>query len=251
MSILIKSKQDIEGMRKAGKLAGKLLNYLEGFIKPGISTGELNELCEEFTKKHNAVSAPLGYHGFPKSMCTSINDVVCHGIPNEVQILQEGDIVNVDVTPKLNGYHGDTSRTFCVGKVDPEVQLLVDRTKEAMDRGIAMVKPGNHFGDIGTAIEDYIAPFGYSIVKMFGGHGIGKIFHEDPFVHHHKRGVKGPEFKPGMIFTIEPMINMGKENVFIDPDDKWTVFTDDGSLSAQFEHTVLVTENGVEILTLE
>ena len=247
--ILIKSEEDIQGMRRAGKLAAELLAHLEPFLKAGVTGEEINARTAEFVEKHGAISATVGYHGFPAHLCMSINDVVCHGIPTKNMVLKDGDIVNLDVTPKLNGYHGDTSRMFCIGEVSEEARLLVERTKTAMEKGIAAVKPGGHFGDIGTAIEDYIRPFGYSIVRMFGGHGIGKTFHEDPFVHHHKRSNKGPKFQAGMIFTIEPMINIGSPDVYIDEEDKWTVYTQDGTLSAQFEHTVLVTKTGVEILT--
>ena len=250
MAIVIKTKEEIQGMRKAGKLGAQLLDYLTPFIKPGVSTQEINDLAEEWTKKHGAVSAPLGYNGFPKSLCTSVNDVVCHGIPSPDVILQEGDIVNVDVTPKLNGYHGDTSRTFMIGEVPEEVALLVSRTKTAMERGIAAVKPGAYFGDIGKAIERYVEKFEYGIITDFGGHGVGKTFHEDPFIAHYDSGVKGGIMKPGMIFTIEPMITLGGDDCFVEEEDGWTARTEDGSLTAQFEHTVLVTEKGVEILTL-
>ena len=235
-------------MRKAGKMGAKLLDYLTPFIKAGTSTQEINDLAETWTREHNAVSAPLGYNGFPKSICTSINDVVCHGIPSATDVLKDGDIVNVDVTVKLNGYHGDTSRTFIIGEVSEEVALLVSRTKTAMERGIAAVKPGAHFGDIGVAIERYVEKFEYGIITDFGGHGIGKIFHEDPFIAHYDTGSKGPVMRPGMIFTIEPMITLGGDDSHIEADG-WTARTDDGALTAQFEHTVLVTDKGVEILT--
>lgn len=254
MTVIIKSKADIQGMRKAGRLASKLLDYITPFVKAGVATIELNDLCEQWTREHNAVSAPLGYRTagistpFPRSICTSINDVVCHGIPSKDEILMDGDIVNIDVTVKLNGYHGDTSRTFIIGEVDEEVALLVSRTKTAMERGIETVKPGAHFGDIGKAIERYVNKFGYGIITSFGGHGIGTIFHEEPFIAHYDTGMKGPMMKPGMIFTIEPMLTLGGDDAIMD-DDEWTARTEDGSLTAQFEHTVLVTETGVEILT--
>ena len=235
-------------MRKAGKLGAQLLDYLTPFVQPGVSTQEINDLAEKWTRDHGAVSAPLGYNGFPKSLCTSINDVVCHGIPSPDVFLREGDIVNVDVTVKLNGYHGDTSRTFIVGTVPEEVALLVSRTKTAMERGIAAVKPGGYFGDIGKAIENYVEKFEYGIITDFGGHGIGKIFHEEPFIAHYDTGARGPMIKPGMIFTVEPMITLGGDDCFIEADG-WTARTEDGSLTAQFEHTILVTEKGVEILT--
>lgn len=247
-NIIIKSKEDIQGMRKACKMGAQLLDYLTPFVKPGVSTLELNNLAEAWTRERGAVSAPLGYNGFTGSICTSINDVVCHGIPSAEDILQEGDIVNIDVTPKLNGYHGDTSRTFMVGTVPEEVALLVARTKTAMERGIAAVKPGGYFSDIGKAIERYVEKFDYGIITDFGGHGVGKIFHEDPFIAHFDTGSRGPMIKPGMIFTVEPMITLGGDDCYIE-EDGWTARTEDGSLTAQFEHTVLVTEKGVEILT--
>lgn len=246
--IAIKSKEDIQGMRKVGRMAAQLLDYITPFVQVGVSTEELNDLCEAWTQERGATSAPLGYNGFPKSICTSINDVVCHGIPSKEMILQDGDIINIDVTVKLNGYHGDTSRTFIVGTVSDEVALLVSRTKTAMERGIAAVKPGAHFGDIGKAIEAYVEKFDYGIITDFGGHGIGKVFHEEPFIAHYDTGQKGPMIKPGMIFTVEPMITLGGDDSYMEADG-WTARTEDGSLTAQFEHTILVTEKGVEILT--
>lgn len=249
--IIIKNKHEIEKMRRAGKLAAQLLNYIEPFVKEGTSTQYLNDLCEEFTKKHGAISAPLNYNGFPKSICTSINDVVCHGIPSEKEILGDGDIVNIDVTVILDGYHGDTSRTFMIGNVSEEVRKLVNRTEKSLYRGIEAVKPGNYLYEVSKAIEKYIFKFGYSIVKDFGGHGIGKEFHEDPFVFHYFTVKNKIRMKEGMTFTIEPMINMGKSSdVKISGKDSWTVKTVDGSVSAQFEHTILVTSKGVEILTI-
>lgn len=248
--IIIKNRHEIKKMRKAGKLASQLLDYIEPFVKEGTSTQYLNDLCEEFTKKHGAISAPLNYNGFPKSICTSINDVVCHGIPSEKEILKDGDIVNIDLTVSLDGYHGDTSRTFMIGNVSEEVKKLVNRTEKSLYRGIEAVKPGKYLYEVGKAIEKYIFKFGYSIVKDFGGHGIGKEFHEDPFVFHHFTIKNRIRMKEGMTFTIEPMINMGKSSdVKISDKDSWTVTTVDGSVSAQFEHTVLVTSEGAEILT--
>jgi methionyl aminopeptidase len=248
--IYIKNKYDIEMMRKAGKLAAKLLNYISPFVKEGVSTLYLDNLCEEFTKKHGAISAPLNYNGFPKSICTSINNVVCHGIPSEKEILKDGDIVNIDVTVKLGGYHGDTSRTYLIGNVSEEAKYLVRRTENAMYRGIKEVKPGKYLYEVGKAIEKYISKFGYSIVRDFVGHGIGKSFHEDPQVFHYYSLRNKIRLQEGMIFTIEPMINLGKSyEVKISSEDGWTVTTEDGSLSAQFEHTVLVTSKGAEILT--
>jgi len=248
--IYIKNKYDVKMMRKAGELAAKLLKYIEPFVKEGVSTLYLNDLCEEFTKKHGAISAPLNYNGFSKSICTSINNVVCHGIPSEKEILKEGDIINIDVTVKLNGYYGDTSRTYLIGNVSEEAKYLVRRTENAMYRGIKTVKPGKYLYEVGKAIEKYISKFGYSIVRDFVGHGIGKSFHEDPQILHYCSLRNKIRLQEGMIFTIEPMINMGKSyEVKVSSEDGWTVTTEDGSLSAQFEHTVLVTSKGAEILT--
>ncbi len=248
--IYIKNKYDIKMMRKAGELAAKLLKYIEPFVKEGVSTLYLNDLCEEFTKKHGAISAPLNYNGFPKSICTSINNVVCHGIPSEKEILKDGDILNIDVTVKLDGYYGDTSKTCLIGNVDEEAKYLVRRTENAMYRGIKAVKPGKSLYEVGKEIEKYISKFGYSIVRDFVGHGIGKSFHEDPQVLHYYSLRNKIRLQEGMIFTIEPMINMGKSyEVKVSSEDGWTVTTEDGSLSAQFEHTVLVTSKGAEILT--
>lgn len=248
--IYIKNKYDIKMMRKSGELAAKLLKYIESFVKEGVSTLYLNDLCEEFTKKHGAISAPLNYNGFSKSICTSINNVVCHGIPSEKEILEDGDILNIDVTVKLDGYYGDTSKTYLIGNVDEEAKYLVRRTENAMYRGIKAVKPGKSLYEVGKAIEKYISKFGYSIVRDFVGHGIGKNFHEDPQVLHYYSLRNKIRLQEGMIFTIEPMINMGKSyEVKVSSEDGWTVTTEDGSLSAQFEHTVLVTSKGAEILT--
>jgi len=248
--IIIKNQEEIEKMRKAGKLAAQLLNYVEPFVKEGVSTLYLNDLCEEFTQKHGAISAPLNYNGFPKSICTSINNIVCHGIPSEKDILKDGDIVNIDVTVILDGYYGDTSRTFMIGNVDEKTNNLVNRTENAMYRGIAAVKPGKYLYEVGKTIEKYISKFGYSIVRAYGGHGIGKNFHEDLHVFHHFTEDNKIRLREGMTFTIEPMINMGKSYaVETSSIDGWTVTTADGSISAQFEHTVLVTSEGSEILT--
>ena len=249
--IFIKNREAIEKMRKAGKLAAQLLNYIEPFVKEGVSTLYLNDLCEELTQKHRAISAPLNYNGFPKSICTSINNVVCHGIPSEKDILKDGDIINVDVTVILDGYHGDTSRIFMIGNVDEKIKKLVKRTENAMYRGIAAVKPGKYLYEVGKTIEKYIDKFGYSIVRDYGGHGIGKNFHEDPHVFHHFSQDNKVRLQEGMIFTIEPMINMGiSYAVETSSTDGWTVTTADGSVSAQFEHTILVGSEVAEILTV-
>jgi methionyl aminopeptidase len=247
-TITLLSKREIEQMRKAGALAAQLLEYLEPFVQPGVSTQKLNDLAEEWTQKHGAVSAPLGYHGFPKSICTSINHVVCHGIPHEKQVLKEGDIINIDVTPILDGYYGDTSKTYCVGEVSPVAKKLVEVTEKCLYLAIAEVKPGNRIGDIGAAIQEYAEAEGFSVVRDFVGHGIGKIFHTAPQVPHYGTRGKGKKLRPGMVFTIEPMINEGGWETKI-LEDGWTAITIDGKLSAQFEHTLAVTETGVEILT--
>ncbi|MBW2558962.1 MAG: type I methionyl aminopeptidase [Deltaproteobacteria bacterium] len=248
--ITIKNSKEIEKMRKAGKLAAQLLDDIEPFVQEGVSTLYLNDLCEEFTQKHGAISAPLNYGGFPKSICTSINDVVCHGIPSEKDILKDGDIINVDVTVILDGFYGDTSRTFMIGNVDEKTKSLVNRTKNALYRGIDAVKPGKYLYEVGRAIEQYISKFGYSIVRTYGGHGIGNNFHEEPHVLHHFSQENKIRLREGMTFTIEPMINMEKSyGVVTSSIDGWTVTTADGSTSAQFEHTILVGSEGAEILT--
>jgi methionyl aminopeptidase len=246
----IKNKAEIERMRAAGKLAAEILQYIEPFVKPGVSTLELNDLCHEYTIKRGATCAPLNYKGFPKSICTSINDVVCHGIPKAADVLKDGDIINIDVTPILNGYHGDTSKTFMVGKVKPEIKKLVADTEKAMWIGIEQVKPGNRVNDISNAIDDFLTANGYGIVRDLMGHGIGKKFHEDPQIPHFRQTRLLTKLEEGMTFTIEPMVNLGAYNVVVSKSDKWTVRTKDGKWSAQFEHTVLVTHKGYEILTL-
>lgn len=247
--IVLLSKREIEKMRQAGHLAAELLDYLEPMVKPGVSTLELNDAAEEWTQAHGAKSAPLGYHGFPKSICTSVNEVVCHGIPNAKQILKDGDIINIDVTPLLDGYHGDTSKTFFVGDPSPLARRLVEVTEECMWRGIREVKPGARIGDIGAAIQEYAEAQGFSVVRDFVGHGVGRIFHSAPQVPHYGTRGKGRKIRSGMVFTIEPMINEGTYEVEVMA-DKWTALTKDRKLSAQFEHTLAVTEEGVEILTL-
>ncbi len=251
--ITLLSSREIDKMRRAGSLAAKLLDHLEPMVKPGVSTLEINDEAEKWTQAHGAVSAPLGYgpknNPFPKSLCTSVNEVVCHGIPNAKQILQSGDIINIDVTPILDGYHGDTSRTFFVGTPSPTAKKLVEVTKECLYRGIAAVKPGNRIGDIGAAIQEYAEANGFSVVRDFVGHGVSHIFHTAPQIPHYGRSGKGKKLKPGMVFTIEPMINEGTWEAVI-LEDGWTAITKDGKLSAQFEHTIAVTKDGVQILTL-
>ncbi|HAG85786.1 MAG TPA: type I methionyl aminopeptidase [Cyanobacteria bacterium UBA12227] len=248
-TIILLSSREIAKMRQAGRLAAKLLDHLEPMVKPGVSTLELNDEAERWTQEHGAKSAPLGYHDFPKSICTSVNEVVCHGIPNAKQILKDGDIINIDVTPIVDGYHGDTSKTFFVGTPSPTAKKLVEVTYECMMRGIAAVKPGGRIGDIGAAIQEYAESHGFSVVRDFVGHGVNRIFHTAPQIPHYGTRGKGKRLRPGMVFTIEPMINVGTWEVEVLA-DKWTALTKDRKLSAQFEHTVVVTSDGVEILTL-
>jgi methionyl aminopeptidase len=247
--IVILSQREIEKMRQAGRLAAKLLQHLEKFVKPGVTTLELNDEAERWTQAHGAKSAPLNYKGFPKSICTSVNEVICHGIPNAKQVLKEGDIINIDVTPIVDGYHGDTSKTFIVGSASPTAQKLVEVTEKCLYLGITEVKPGARIGDIGAAIQEYAEAEGFSVVRDFVGHGISHIFHTAPDIPHYGTRDKGKRLRPGMVFTIEPMINEGTYEVEM-LSDGWTAVTRDRKLSAQFEHTVAVTEDGVEILTL-
>jgi methionyl aminopeptidase len=248
-TIVILSQREIEKMRRAGSLAAKLLQHLEPLVKPGVSTLQLNDEAERWTQKHGAKSAPLGYKGYPKSICTSVNEVICHGIPNSKQILKDGDIINIDVTPIVEGYHGDTSKTFLVGNPSPTAQKLVEVTQECLRLGIAEVKPGAKIGDIGAAIQEYAESFGFSVVRDFVGHGISNIFHTAPDVPHYGIRGRGKKLRAGMVFTIEPMINEGTHEAEM-LNDGWTAVTSDRLLSAQFEHTIAVTEDGVEILTL-
>ncbi len=248
--VILKTDAEIEQMREAGRLAAQTLDMIEPFVKPGVSTLELNDICHEFTIKNGAVPAPLNYHGFPKSICTSINEVVCHGIPNKKQKLKDGDIINIDVTPILNGFHGDTSKTFLVGKVADPVKNLVRTTQECLDRAIAIVRPGARIGDIGATIQSHAEKNGYSVVRDFVGHGIGRGFHEAPQVQHFGSKGRGIRLVKGMVFTIEPMINMGHHGTQV-KSDGWTAVTSDRSMSAQFEHTIAIKNNGdTEILTL-
>jgi len=249
--IKIKTREEIQKMRAACRLARKTLDFISGHVQAGISTQNLNDLCHDFITSHKATPAPLNYNQFPKSICTSINNVVCHGIPSEDEILVNGDIINLDITVILDGYHGDTSRTFIIGEVSDEVRNFVSRSEEAMWRGIRAIKPGLNLYEVGHAIEKYISKFGYGIVEAYGGHGIGKEFHEDPQVcHYYSRDENNILLRPGMIFTVEPMINQGGDyRVHTSRSDGWTVTTRDGGLSAQFEHTVLVNSKGVEVLT--
>jgi methionyl aminopeptidase len=246
--ITIKSDREIQIMRESCKLAAKTLRYLGKNLKIGMSTEDINKLCHTYTINRGAIPATLGYHGFPKSLCTSKNEVICHGIPSEKDILRDGDILNLDVTNIWKGFHGDTNATFFIGEVKPEVKKLVEVTHECMMAGISVCRPGARIGDIGAVIEELAHSHGYSVVHEYCGHGIGRKFHEDPqIVHVGKKGT-GVEMRPGMTFTIEPMINLGKRHCKV-LDDDWTVVTKDKSWSAQFEHTILITEEGHEILT--
>lgn len=248
-TIVVLSQREIAKMRRAGSLAAQLLLHLEPLVQPGVSTLELNDEAERWTKAHSAKSAPLGYKGFPKSICTSVNEVICHGIPSAKQILKDGDIINIDVTPIVDGYHGDTSKTFIVGNASPKAQKLVEVTEKCLYLGIAEVKPGAKIGDIGAAIQEYAESFGFSVVREFVGHGISNVFHTAPDIPHFGVRGRGKKLRPGMVFTIEPMINEGTHESQMLADG-WTAVTRDRKLSAQFEHTVAVTEDGVEILTL-
>jgi methionyl aminopeptidase len=254
MSISIKNPQEIEKMRIAGRLAGELLDYITPFVQPGITTNELDKLCHDYmVNVQGSIPAPLnyapgGHTPYPKSICTSINHQVCHGIPSDKK-LKNGDIVNIDVTPIKDGWYGDTSRMYYVGEPSIQAKRLCESTYEAMWRGIRAVRAGAHLGDIGHAIQTFAEGLGYSVVREFCGHGIGKKFHEEPQVLHYGKAGTGPKLEAGMIFTIEPMINAGKAGIK-QLGDGWTVVTKDHSLSAQWEHTILVTENGFEVLTL-
>ncbi|MBX2812292.1 MAG: methionyl aminopeptidase [Myxococcales bacterium] len=244
-------------MRTTCKLAARILKMAGELVKPGVSTEEINEAVHTYTVEAGAIPAPLHYGAdvargippFPKSVCTSVNDVICHGIPSSREILRDGDIVNIDVTCILDGFHGDTSRTFLVGEVRPEACRLVEVSYECMMLGIETVKPGTRTRDIGIAIENHAKKYGYGVVEEYVGHGIGRNFHEEPQVPHYRSRGENPRLRPGMTFTIEPMINLGAKETVLDPDDHWTVRTADGSLSAQFEHTILVTDHGHDILT--
>jgi methionyl aminopeptidase len=249
MSIPIKTPDEIENMREAGRLAAEVLEFIEPKVRPGVTTEELDRLCHDYiVGVQNAIPAPLNYRGFPRSICTSVNHQVCHGIPGGKR-LKRGDIVNVDVTVIKNGFHGDTSKMFFIGEPSVLARRLVETTREAMFRGIAQVRPGARLGDIGHAIQVFAETNGFSVVHEYCGHGIGREFHEEPQVLHYGRPGSGVTLESGMCFTVEPMINAGKRFVKLLPDG-WTVVTKDRSLSAQWEHTVLVTDTGHEILTL-
>ena len=248
MGIVLKSKDEIEQMRVAGQLAAEVLRMIGPHVQPGVTTGELDEICHEYiTETQDAIPAPLNYRGFPRSICTSVNNVICHGIPGDKR-LKDGDIVNIDITVIKNGWHGDTSKMFLVGSPTIRGKRICDIAHRSMLTGIEMVRPGVHLGDIGHAIQRYAEGQGCSVVREYCGHGIGKGFHEDPQVLHYGRSGTGEILVPGMVFTIEPMINLGRRDTKLLPDG-WTVVTRDRSLSAQWEHTIAVTEDGHTVLT--
>ena len=249
MSVQIKTPEEIEKMRAAGRLAAQVLEIIEAHVGPGVSTQELDRICHQYITDHGAVPAPLNYKGFPKSVCTSVNQVICHGIPSEKKVLKNGDILNIDVTVIKEGYHGDTSRMFVAGSAHPAAERLIRVTRESLFRGIEEVRPGAHLGDIGSAVQKHAEANHYSVVREYCGHGIGRGFHEEPQVMHFGQPGTGLELREGMTFTIEPMVNQGKRHSKVLPDG-WTVVTRDRKLSAQWEHTILVTADGHEILTL-
>lgn len=245
--INLKTDAEVETMRESCQMAAEVLVMIEPYVKPGVTTDRLNEICHDYIVSHGAIPSPLNYRGFPKSICSSVNEEICHGIPSNRK-LRNGDIVNLDITTYFKEYHGDTSRTFYVGTPRSKTEKLVKTCQEALQRGIEAVRLGGRTGDIGYAIQEFVEPRGYSVVREFCGHGIGKNFHEEPQILHYGNPGEGVEIKKGMVFTIEPMINQGGPELKI-LSDKWTAVTEDGSLSAQFEHTLHVGENGVEVLT--
>ncbi len=247
--IIIKTAEQIVGIRKSSQLAGSALVMIADYVKEGVDTEYLDKLIHEFILDNGATPAPLGYNGFPKSCCISLNEVVCHGIPSKETVLKPGDILNIDVTTILDGYYGDTSKMFTVGEIAPAAQRIIDAAKHSLDLGIQQVRPGNHFGNIGFVIGRYAKAQRYSVVYEFCGHGVGLDFHEAPQVDHIARRNSGPIMAPGMTFTIEPMINEGRASTRVDREDGWTARTSDGLLSAQFEHTLLVTSTGCEVLS--
>jgi len=250
MTIIIKTPELIEKMRIAGRLAAEVLEMIGDYVKPGVTTDELNRICHDYiVQEQHAIPSPLNYRGFPKSICTSVNHVVCHGIPSDKKVLKKGDIINVDITVYKNGVHGDTSKMFVVGEASIQAERLIRITQECLYLGIKMVKPGVRLGDIGHAIQQHAESNHYSVVREYCGHGIGEGFHEEPQVLHYGRPDTGVMLQPGMVFTIEPMINAGKRFTKLLP-DQWTVVTKDHKLSAQWEHTILVTDTGFDVLTL-
>lgn len=249
MTITIHQAKDFEGMRAAGSLAAEVLDYITDFVKPGVTTNRLDQLCHQYIVGKGAIPAPLNYRGYPKSICTSVNHVVCHGIPDERK-LENGDIVNIDVTVIVDGWHGDSSRMYWVGDVSIKAKRLTMVTYDAMMLGIEQIKPGATTGDIGHAIQTYVEKHHYSVVRDYCGHGIGKIFHDEPSILHYGAPGTGDVLEEGMFFTVEPMVNVGKYHTKLNTQDGWTVTTRDRSLSAQFEHTLAVTATGFEIFTL-
>lgn len=245
---IIKNEEEIEGIRKSGRINDAVLDLVAKEIHEGMSTAEIDKLVYDYTVSHGAIPAPLNFEGFPKSVCTSINDEVCHGIPDENIILKNGDIINVDVSTILDGFYSDASRMFIIGEADEKAQKLVKVAKECMEKGIEAIKPWGFLGDVGAAVQEHAKKNGYSVVRALGGHGVGNEFHEEPFVPH--VGKKGTDMilVPGMVLTVEPMINEGTYQVYVDEENGWTIYTEDGLLSAQWEHTLLITETGVEIL---
>lgn len=246
---LIKTREQIEGIRRSGLINTGVLDLVASKICAGMTTEDIDRLVYDYTVSHGAVPAPLNYEGFPKSVCTSVNDEVCHGIPSEKVVLHDGDIVNVDVSTILDGYYSDASRMFMIGNVNERCRRLVETAKECLDKGLKAARPWGFLGDIGAAVQKHAEANGFSVVREYGGHGVGLEFHEDPFVSHVGRKGTGVLLVPGMVFTIEPMINMGSRKIFVDADDEWTVLTDDGQPSAQWEYTVLITSTGAEIIT--
>lgn len=246
---MIKTPEQIEGIRKAGVLNTAALDLVQANIREGMSTEDINTLVHEFITSHGGTPATLGYYGYPKSLCTSVNDVICHGIPSKDEILKNGDIINVDITTILDGYYADASRMFLIGEVSDEAKKLVQVTKEALDLGLQAVKPWGFLGDIGEAVSKHVYANGYTVLHDIGGHGVGLDIHEDPYVCHVGKKGTGMLLVPGMVFTIEPMVNEGEEDFFQDEENGWTIYTEDGSLSAQWEYTILVTEDGAEVLT--
>lgn len=246
---LLKTPEDIEGIKRSASINIGVLDMVGERIRAGVSTAEVDKWIYDYTVEHGGIPADLNYEGFPNSVCTSINDVVCHGIPSEEDILKDGDIVNVDCSTILDGYYSDSSRMFCIGEVSPERQRLVDVTRESVQRGLAQVKPWNTLGDMAHAVQSYVEENGFNVVREFGGHGIGKEFHEDPFVSHVGEPGEGVVLAPGMCFTIEPMVNAGGADIDMDDPNGWTVRTADGSDSAQWEVQLVVTEDGYELLS--
>ena len=248
-NVPVKSREQIEGIRESGKINTMVLDFVEEHIKAGISTQEIDDWVRKVTADNGAICAPYHYEGFPKSVCTSVNSVICHGIPSKDEILKEGDIINVDVSTIYKGYFSDASRMFCIGNVSPEKEKLVRVTKECVEIGISKVKPWEPIGNMGHAVHMHALENGYTIVKEIGGHGVGLEFHEDPWVSYTSEENSGVIMEPGMMFTIEPMINEGSPDFFVDEDNDWTIYTIDDGLSAQIEYMVLVKEDGIEILT--